>query len=59
MSNEFKRRMIHHVLDILPGTGVKIIDTDYFMSLHQEPVAQVRTEEACTTSHQNSFCCCF
>jgi hypothetical protein len=54
MPHQLKVGMANQMLDITPGAGEEIIETQNFIAALDQPFAQEGTEEARSASHQNS-----
>ncbi len=55
MAQELEARMVVQVIDVALGAGEEIVDAQHLVALRQQPVDQVRAEEACATRDQDAF----
>ena len=51
---EFKARVQREMSDVIDTTGKQIIDRDHFISLCQQGVAKMRSQETCSTCYKNT-----
>ena len=55
VAHELEARMAEQVLDIALGAGEQVVDAEHLMALAEQPVAQVRAEEAGAAGHQDAL----
>ncbi len=53
MPHEFKARIVHQVSDIMFGARVEVVDAQDVVTLPEQALAQVRTQESCPPGYQN------
>ena len=55
MKNELKVRLLQQVLDVQFLAREKVVQTNNFIPLRNQSIAQMRTKKACATCDKNSF----
>lgn len=57
MTHELEAWLTMQVVNVAFGASEQVVHAQDFMSLLQQAITQMRTEEAGSTSDQNSFAC--
>ncbi len=55
MADDLEARVAVVVLDVALGAGEEIVDTDHLMALLQQPVGEMRAEEACPAGDEHTL----
>jgi hypothetical protein len=55
VAHQLEIRVVQQVHDVAPRRGVEIIDAEHVLALGQQPLAQVRAEEAGAAGDQDAF----
>ena len=55
MADELEVLLADQMLDVAPRAGEKIVDADDFGALREQPVAQMRAEEAGAAGHHDAL----
>src|SRR6185437_1791068 len=55
MAQQLEGGIGQQVLDVVPGAGEEVVDTQHVAPLRQQPLAQVRSEESGTASDQDAL----
>jgi len=59
MAKKFKKRILEKMLNISLRSSVKVIDADHILPFFKEAFAEVRTQKASPSRHQNMNLICF
>src|SRR5262245_59935376 len=54
VARELKAGIGQEMMHIAPRTGIEIVHTQDFIATRQQPIAQVRPDEACSAGDQNT-----
>jgi hypothetical protein len=57
VAHQLEMRVIEHGEDVVFAAGEVIVDAQDVVTVSQQPLAQVRAEEAGATGYQNAFPC--
>ena len=55
MAEKLETGMRLDMLHVTLGTGEQVVHAEYLMSLLQQAIDEVGSEEACASGHQNAF----
>ena len=54
VAQELEALVVEEVLDVASGAGEEIVDAEHLVAALEQPVGEVRPEEACSAGNQNS-----
>ena len=55
MAHQLEVRVVQQMSDVGPGAGIEVVDAQHFMAALDQPVAEMRAEEAGTTGDQDAL----